>query len=150
MPSDDPSLRQPSGIFVPLSGIAVKPKVRHRCGMARDDLHFRLRIPEDLKAKIAEAAERSRRSMTAEIILRLEESFEGPPQLTDEEIAITANRFEEIIEDEFERDYRQQRDKLLGNLIKKHKLVFVPYPKLDKPTEPNKSPEPPPKPRRRK
>lgn len=43
--------------------------------MARDDLHFRLRIPEDLKLKVEEAAKDSHRSMTAEIIARLERSF---------------------------------------------------------------------------
>ena len=41
--------------------------------MARDDLHFRLRIPDALKAKIEEAAAQNKRSMTAEIIARLEE-----------------------------------------------------------------------------
>lgn len=44
--------------------------------MAREDLHFRLRIPEDLKNKVEEAAAENRRSMTAEIIHRLERTFE--------------------------------------------------------------------------
>lgn len=44
--------------------------------MARDDLHFRLRLPEEIKLKIEEAAEANRRSMTAEIVARLEESFQ--------------------------------------------------------------------------
>ena len=43
--------------------------------MAREDLHFRLRIPEDLKLRIEQAAAESHRSMTAEIVSRLEESF---------------------------------------------------------------------------
>ena len=43
--------------------------------MAREDLHFRLRIPEALKAKIEKAAEENRRSMTAEIVDRLELTF---------------------------------------------------------------------------
>lgn len=41
--------------------------------MARDDLHFRLRIPDELKTKIEAAAAKNRRSMTAEIVARLEE-----------------------------------------------------------------------------
>lgn len=45
--------------------------------MAREDLHFRLRIPEQLKAKVLKAAYDNHRSMTAEIIARLERSF--PP-----------------------------------------------------------------------
>lgn len=52
--------------------------------MAREDLHFRLRIPEDLKAKIEGAAQSNRRSMTAEIIERLEASFGGEEKLWDE------------------------------------------------------------------
>ncbi len=47
------------------------------CGMAREDLHFRLRIPEDLKKQVYEAAEKHGRSMTAEIIQRLAWTFDG-------------------------------------------------------------------------
>ncbi|WP_234836710.1 Arc family DNA-binding protein [Sinorhizobium meliloti] len=39
--------------------------------MAREDLHFRLRIPEALKRQIEEAAKANNRSMTGEIIARL-------------------------------------------------------------------------------
>lgn len=44
--------------------------------MAREDLHFRLRIPGDLKNRIERAAVSNRRSMTAEIVARLEISFD--------------------------------------------------------------------------
>lgn len=44
--------------------------------MARDDLHFRLRIPEALKARIEASAAENNRSMTAEMVSRLERSFE--------------------------------------------------------------------------
>ncbi|WP_454917305.1 Arc family DNA-binding protein [Xanthobacter sediminis] len=53
--------------------------------MARDDPHFRLRFPNDLRAKVEAAARVNKRSMTAEIIHRLELSFaadewgDGPP-----------------------------------------------------------------------
>ncbi|MBA3448138.1 MAG: Arc family DNA-binding protein, partial [Pseudaminobacter sp.] len=50
--------------------------------MAREDLHFRLRIPEELKKRIEAQADLSSRSMTAEIIARLEFSF-----IADEQIA---------------------------------------------------------------
>lgn len=46
------------------------------CGMAREDLHFRLRIPEDLKKRVQEAAEKNGHSMTAEIIERLTWTFD--------------------------------------------------------------------------
>lgn len=45
--------------------------------MARDDPHFRLRIPEDLKRRVTEAADSNKRSINAEIIARLEHSFVG-------------------------------------------------------------------------
>lgn len=58
-------------------GIAVNHVVCHWWGMAREDLHFRLRIPEALKAKIEAAASENHRSMTAEIIDRLELTFDA-------------------------------------------------------------------------
>ncbi|NTI27691.1 Arc family DNA-binding protein [Rhizobium rhizogenes] len=43
--------------------------------MAREDLHFKLRIPEELKQRVAAASRANGRSITAEIIARLEASF---------------------------------------------------------------------------
>ncbi|WP_088694822.1 MULTISPECIES: Arc family DNA-binding protein [unclassified Rhizobium] len=43
--------------------------------MARDDLFFRLRIPEELKRRVFAAARANDRSMTAEINARLEGTF---------------------------------------------------------------------------
>jgi uncharacterized protein YnzC (UPF0291/DUF896 family) len=50
--------------------------------MSREDPYFRLRIPESLKAKVEAASVESRRSMTAEIIDRLERSFAVEAELT--------------------------------------------------------------------
>lgn len=44
--------------------------------MAREDLHFRLRIPEYLKEQVEKAAAESGQSMTAEIVRRLHLSFD--------------------------------------------------------------------------
>lgn len=55
--------------------MVVKPKVRHECVMARDDPHFRLRVPPDLKAQIEAAARANGQSINAEIVRRLAESF---------------------------------------------------------------------------
>jgi hypothetical protein len=71
-----------------MCGIAVKRKVWHMCGMSREDLHFRLRIPEDLKKRIEESAAENRRSMTAEIVERLEESFKNRANGQPEPIAV--------------------------------------------------------------
>lgn len=43
-----------------------------------DDALFRLRIPADIKARVAEAAQKSRRSLNAEIIVALEKVFPDP------------------------------------------------------------------------
>jgi hypothetical protein len=52
--------------------------------MSREDQHFRLRLPADLREKIEAAAAESRRSLTAEILARLESTFYVPtaPQRT--------------------------------------------------------------------
>jgi hypothetical protein len=44
--------------------------------MSREDLHFRLRIPEQLKKRVEASAASNERSMTAEIVDRLERSFD--------------------------------------------------------------------------
>jgi hypothetical protein len=66
----------------------------HRCGMSREDPHFRLRFPEALRHKVEEAAQANKRSMTAEILARLEASFEigdGP------KVFLDANVIQEMI-----------------------------------------------------
>jgi len=49
------------------------------CVMARDDPHFRLRIPADLKEKVEAFAKANNRSINAEIVSRLEGSFHSSP-----------------------------------------------------------------------
>lgn len=45
--------------------------------MSRDDPQFKLRIPPALKVQIDQAAAENHRSLNAEILARLEESFEN-------------------------------------------------------------------------
>jgi hypothetical protein len=44
--------------------------------MARDDPQVNLRLPAALKERLDEASEQNKRSLTAEVVARLEESFE--------------------------------------------------------------------------
>ncbi|WP_323012889.1 Arc family DNA-binding protein [Devosia sp.] len=44
--------------------------------MSRDDGHFRLRIPNDVKRWVKASAEQNMRSITAEIIFTLKEKME--------------------------------------------------------------------------
>lgn len=64
--------------------------------MAREDLHFRLRIPEELKKRIENAAELNMRSMTAEIIERVGYTF-GPVDTAMEDLLKSIREREEEI-----------------------------------------------------
>ncbi|AUQ49949.1 helix-turn-helix domain-containing protein [Phaeobacter inhibens] len=88
-------------------GIAVNRKVRQWCGMARDDLHFRLRIPEGLKLRVEKAAKYNRRSMTAEIVATLEEKYPATsvPNLGSRSFHLAATMSDE------------QRDDFLAHMI---------------------------------
>lgn len=61
--------------------------------MAQDDSYFRLRIPDVLKEKIAEASAVNRRSMNAEIIAMLEAALGSNYDL--EEVGGMVNDHEE-------------------------------------------------------
>ena len=57
----------------------VNPTViQHHQSMTRTDPQMKLRIPADLKDRVEQAAQASGRSMNAEILQRLSESFEVP------------------------------------------------------------------------
>jgi plasmid stability protein len=70
--------------------------------MSIDDLHFRLRIPDDLKSMVELAARQNHRSMTAEINARLRASFDEnageTPSLTLRELSHKIDRILAIIE----------------------------------------------------
>ncbi|MBO9441373.1 Arc family DNA-binding protein [Phaeobacter italicus] len=61
--------------------------------MARDDLHFRLRIPEDLKYRVERAARENHRSMTAEIVATLEEAYPAPADPEEAELEEILKRY---------------------------------------------------------
>lgn len=61
--------------------------------MARDDPHFRLRLPPDLKARVEDAARAAGRSINAEIVQRLEASFAAP------QAAMTEERLRALLEE---------------------------------------------------
>lgn len=48
--------------------------------MAQNDPHFKIRMPPDLKDRLERAAKSQNRSITAEIVSRLEDSFPIPIQ----------------------------------------------------------------------
>lgn len=62
--------------------------------MARIDPKFMLRLPEDLRDRVKEHAATNNRSMNAEIIARLEASFEAPSR---EEFELTKKWAQEFL-----------------------------------------------------
>lgn len=44
--------------------------------MSRQDLHFKLRLPAELKVRLEEVAKAANRTLTAEILLRLQRTFD--------------------------------------------------------------------------
>jgi len=55
--------------------IACKHRAALILAMARDDPQINLRIPADLKDRLDRASEKHKRSLTAEVVARLEETF---------------------------------------------------------------------------
>jgi methionyl-tRNA synthetase len=49
--------------------------------MSREDPQFKLRLSDELRNRVANEARRNNRSMNAEIIARLEASFDGTPNI---------------------------------------------------------------------
>lgn len=96
-----------------LVALRVKRNVWQSCGMARDDLHFRLRIPEALKAQVEEAAAANNRSLTAEIISRLEKSFEIEPKW-DEMVENVADLLDQMGEIRGRVDYLEGEIRSIG------------------------------------
>lgn len=56
--------------------IDVYSSVLHNPPMSRQDLQVNFRMPADLKARLEDAAAQNRRSTTAEVVARLEASFD--------------------------------------------------------------------------
>lgn len=65
--------------------------------MSREDQHFRLRLPAEIRARLEESAAEHRRSITAEILDRLERSYQ-PADIADfPEMAEQNRKLDEII-----------------------------------------------------
>lgn len=74
--------------------------------MTRNDAQVKLRLPRDLKQKIEEQATAHRRTMNAELVFRIKQSFDFPgPLKRDEFTAIIADAMEETV-----RKLRQETD----------------------------------------
>lgn len=65
-------------------------------GMSREDQQMKVRLPADLKQRIEEAAGTARRSLNAEIVARLQESFAPSEPLTINLIAEEETKMKDI------------------------------------------------------
>ena len=70
--------------------MSIPPWFINMRGMSREDQQMKVRLPADLKQRIEEAAGTARRSLNAEIVARLQESFE-PREPVTVRINLTAN-----------------------------------------------------------
>lgn len=66
--------------------------------MRRDDVQANLKIPRELRDRLKKVADQNRRSMTAEIVARLEESL-NRQQFEEAEREIGTELYEEHLED---------------------------------------------------
>jgi len=79
--------------------------------MKEQPLKFLVRLPSDLRDRIAQAAQLYRRSMNSEIVARLEQSLTGLPDGQNE--ASVEPPFFEYIESTFRRDLSDEEDSLV-------------------------------------
>ncbi|WP_329858851.1 MULTISPECIES: Arc family DNA-binding protein [Stenotrophomonas] len=96
-----------NGPFVAMShsgSLQSRPILGHSLQMAATDPHFKIRLPEWLKARLDEAAKEAGRSLTSEIVLRLRQSVDTLDDL------MLANRTAELTQ--AGRDLRDARMRL--------------------------------------
>lgn len=90
---------------VPFWSVAVNTfLVHHSISMKQTDPQYKLRLPQELKDQVEEAAKQSGRSMNAEIVARLESSFVPSPGLD----ATAAFLEYQLVSEAYEK-FRQQR-----------------------------------------
>lgn len=77
--------------------------------MTREDPQMKLRLPAELKDRLAAAADDNSRSLNAEVVLRLEESFSAPKSsrkaiaLDEPTIDALADRIAALLDDKSKR-----------------------------------------------
>jgi hypothetical protein len=75
--------------------------------MTSEDIQTNLRLPVDLKERLRQAADASNRSMNAEVVARLEESFAGAASPIDEHtLDLFAEKVSQVLD---ERDKRRKK-----------------------------------------
>lgn len=69
--------------------------------MTSEDIQTNLRLPADLKKRLKRAADASNRSMNAEVIARLEGSFENSsaPQVDDRTLDLFAEKVGQVLDE---------------------------------------------------
>jgi hypothetical protein len=75
-----------------------------------------LRLPRDLHARIHEAAEKSERSFNAEIVARLEQTFDAEAQRTPEEQRELEDRLSSMIAEKLLKELRENPPPSLASM----------------------------------
>ncbi|NPT57378.1 Arc family DNA-binding protein [Paraburkholderia elongata] len=68
--------------------------------MTSEDIQTNLRLPADLKERLKQAADTSNRSMNAEVVARLEESFTGgAPSIDEHTLDLFAEKVGQVLDE---------------------------------------------------
>lgn len=86
--------------------------------MSREDQHFRLRLPADLREQIEAAAAESRRSLTAEILARLQASFDAPLIKGDQTLKVSQLLTQLLDADQRRRAEAAAAEEVMGRMVK--------------------------------
>ena len=88
--------------------------------MSREDPQLKLRLPPDLKSRVEDAAKANNRSMNAEIVSRLEQTFGQQFVLrTSEEIRDYAKK---IFEEQFKEEAERTAQEIVNNILKQKNI----------------------------
>ncbi|MBF0620817.1 MAG: Arc family DNA-binding protein [Magnetococcales bacterium] len=95
--------------------------------MARSDPQFKLRLPQELKKKIEEAAQKNDRSMNAEIIARLKSSLNESSKSnasSGEDIGELSQVVRQVLDDSIQEFAEQRREETLSVLREFRQFSF--------------------------
>lgn len=73
---------------------------------------FIVRLPDGMRDRIAVEAKKNNRSMNAEIVARLEQSFDGPVKQSDDKVAPLLHQMDEIVAES--KELRQHLGKVIN------------------------------------
>ncbi|SMF93936.1 Arc-like DNA binding domain-containing protein [Methylomagnum ishizawai] len=90
--------------------------------MSREAPQMKIRLPEDLKARIEESAYQNRRSMNAEIVARLEASYAPAASELKEYAKDQEERLASMLAEKLRADFKRLEEEIRKNPVDLSKL----------------------------